>query len=89
MEPMLPPEEGQRLIEDAAFDLIAKSSALAGQIWSAIAAAHHRFLWIHPLDDGNGRVARLMSHAMLKRLGVGSSFWSVSRVLARNVGLYN
>ncbi|MGE0467654.1 MAG: Fic family protein, partial [Steroidobacteraceae bacterium] len=25
----------------------------------AVAAAHHRFLWIHPFLDGNGRVARL------------------------------
>jgi Fic family protein len=54
----------------------------------AAAAAHHRFLWIHPFYDGNGRVARLMSHAMLKRLGVGSGLWSVSRGLARNAGLY-
>src|SRR5450432_3059100 len=29
------------------------------------AAAHHRLLWMHPFLDGNGRVARLMSHAML------------------------
>ncbi len=29
------------------------------------AAAHHRLLWIHPFVDGNGRVARLMSHAIL------------------------
>src|SRR5271155_3489394 len=28
------------------------------------AAAHHRLVWIHPFVDGNGRVARLMSHAM-------------------------
>jgi Fic family protein len=52
----------------------------------AVAAAHHRFVWIHPFFDGNGRVVRLMSHAMLKRLGVGSSLWSVARGLARNVG---
>jgi Fic family protein len=54
----------------------------------AVPAAHHRFLWIHPFYDGNGRVTRLMSHAMLKRLGVGSSLWSASRGLARNVGRY-
>src|SRR5277367_3801551 len=52
------------------------------------AAAHHRLLWIHPFADGNGRVARLMSHALLLRLGVGSSLWSVSRGLARNVEQY-
>ena len=32
----------------------------------ASAAAHHRLLWIHPFLDGNGRVARLMSYAMLR-----------------------
>jgi Fic family protein len=50
----------------------------------AVAAAHHRFLWIHPFLDGNGRVARLMSHAMLLDIGIGSALWSVSRGLARN-----
>lgn len=54
----------------------------------AIAAAHHRFLWIHPFLDGNGRVARLMSHAMLLDLGVGSALWSISRGLARNANEY-
>ena len=55
---------------------------------TSIAAAHHRFLWIHPFYDGNGRVARLMSHAMLLREGVGSCLWSVSRGLARNNAEY-
>ena len=54
----------------------------------ASAAAHHRLLWIHPFFDGNGRVARLMSHAMFKRLGIGSSLWSVARGLARNASRY-
>ena len=54
----------------------------------ATAAAHHRLLWIHPFFDGNGRVARLMSHAMLLRSGVGSSLWSAARGLARNAERY-
>jgi Fic family protein len=54
----------------------------------AVAAAHHRLLWIHPFLDGNGRVARLMAHTMFNRLGVGSSLWAVSRALARNVEEY-
>lgn len=54
----------------------------------AVGAVHHRFLWIHPFLDGNGRVARLMSHALFKRLGVGTSLWSVARGLARNVDGY-
>ena len=48
-----------------------------------VGAAHHRFLWVHPFLDGNGRVARLMSHALFKRLGIGTSLWSVARGLAR------
>lgn len=53
-----------------------------------IAAAHHRILWVHPFLDGNGRVARLMSHAMLlDALGTGGT-WSVARGLARNVAAY-
>lgn len=52
------------------------------------AAAHHRLLWIHPFMDGNGRVARLMSHAaMLDMLDTGA-VWSVARGLARNMGEY-
>ncbi len=54
----------------------------------AAAAAHHRLLWIHPFYDGNGRVTRLMSHAALLRLGIGSELWSVARGLARNVESY-
>lgn len=53
-----------------------------------VGAAHHRFLWIHPFLDGNGRVARLMSHALLKRLGIGTSLWSVARGLARQEDRY-
>lgn len=54
----------------------------------AAAAAHHRLLWIHPFLDGNGRVARLMSHAtLLEALGSGG-VWSAVRGLARNVGAY-
>jgi Fic family protein len=34
-----------------------------------VAMAHHRFLWIHPFQNGNGRVSRLMSYAMLRRHG--------------------
>jgi Fic family protein len=54
----------------------------------SVAAAHHRFAWIHPFADGNGRVARLMSHAMFLRLLGGHSLWSVSRGLARNADTY-
>ncbi len=52
------------------------------------AAAHHRLLWMHPFVDGNGRVARLMSHAMLLDLLDTGAVWSVARGLARNVEEY-
>ena len=52
----------------------------------AIAAAHHRLNFIHPFPDGNGRVSRLMSHAMAHRAGIGAhGLWSVSRGLARGL----
>ncbi len=54
----------------------------------AAAAAHHRLLWIHPFLDGNGRVARLLSHAMLAQTLNTGAVWSVSRGLARNVQAY-
>jgi Fic family protein len=52
------------------------------------AAAHHRLAWIHPFLDGNGRVARLMSHAMLLETLDTGAVWSVARGLARNVDAY-
>lgn len=52
----------------------------------AIPAAHHRFNYIHPFPDGNGRVSRLMSHAMAHAAGIGShGLWSISRGLARGL----
>jgi Fic family protein len=54
----------------------------------ATAAAHHRLLWMHPFLDGNGRVARLMSHATLLSILDTGAVWSVARGLARNVQQY-
>ena len=33
------------------------------------ALAHHRFTWIHPFGNGNGRVVRLITYAMLIKYG--------------------
>ena len=54
----------------------------------AAATAHHRLLWIHPFLDGNGRVARLMSHALLRETLDTGGVWSVARGLARSKGAY-
>ena len=52
----------------------------------AIASAHHRLNYIHPFPDGNGRVSRLMSHAMALKAGIGGNgLWSISRGLARGL----
>lgn len=34
-----------------------------------VALAHHRFSWIHPFGNGNGRVVRLLTYAMLIKYG--------------------
>ena len=57
----------------------------AGRI-VAMAAAHHRLNYIHPFPDGNGRVSRLMSHAMALEAGIGAhGLWSIARGLARGL----
>ncbi|MBL8011179.1 MAG: Fic family protein [Flavobacteriales bacterium] len=50
----------------------------------AMAAAHHRLVWIHPFLDGNGRVVRLCSDAWAMSDGLDAAgLWSISRGLAR------
>jgi Fic family protein len=34
-----------------------------------IALVHHRFAWIHPFGNGNGRVVRLLTYALLIKYG--------------------
>jgi Fic family protein len=62
---------------------LGKTDAILGA-----APGHHRFLWIHPFLDGNGRVARLMSHAVLLETLDTGAVWSVARGLARKVTEY-
>ncbi|VVT28113.1 Fic family protein [Hoeflea sp. EC-HK425] len=64
---------------EQAYDKLSRTASII-----AMAAAHHRLLWIHPFLDGNGRVARLMSHAMLLETLDTGGIWSVARGLARN-----
>jgi Fic family protein len=65
------------------YNRLSKTDSILGT-----AAAHHRLVWIHPFVDGNGRVARLMSHAMLLESLDTGAVWSVARGLARNVDRY-
>lgn len=63
------------------FDRMGKASRVV-----AMAASHHRFNYIHPFPDGNGRVSRLMSHAMAHAAGIGAhGLWSISRGLAQGL----
>jgi Fic family protein len=62
---------------------LGKTDAILGA-----APGHHRLLWIHPFLDGNGRVARLMSHAVLLETLDTGAVWSVARGLARKVVEY-
>ncbi len=38
-----------------------------------VALAHHRFGWIHPFGNGNGRVVRLLTYALLMKYGFNVS----------------
>ncbi len=61
----------------------------AGRIIT-MAAAHHRFNYIHPFPDGNGRVSRLMSHIMAWKADIAAhGLWSISRGLARGLDSRN
>ena len=61
----------------------------AGNRLIALAAAHHRLTWIHPFGDGNGRVARLYSHACLVQCKADAlGLWTLSRGLARRRQAY-
>jgi Fic family protein len=60
----------------------------SARLLSELGSMHHRLVWMHPFADGNGRTSRLLTHAILRRIGVGSPLWAVSRGLARNVERY-
>ena len=79
----VPPSPGALL---RFMDRFEKGYSRLGKLDSILAAAgaHHRLLYIHPFLDGNGRVARLMSHAMLREALDTGEVWSIARGLARN-----
>ena len=55
----------------------------------AIAASHHRMVWLHPFRDGNGRVTRLFSGLYMAHIGMNrSNLWSLSRGFSRNKQWY-
>ncbi|MCB1674673.1 MAG: Fic family protein [Halioglobus sp.] len=52
------------------------------------ACAHHRLAWVHPFLDLNGRVCRMVSHALMLNHADSAGLWSVSRGLARREAEY-
>jgi Fic family protein len=44
-----------------------------------VAIAHHRFLWIHPFTNGNGRTVRLLTYAMLVKEGFNVDVGRIQR----------
>lgn len=65
----LPPESWMvKDLMDELFDFInTDDSPQFDLIKTAI--AHHRFVWIHPFGNGNGRTVRLFTYAMLVKMG--------------------
>lgn len=55
---------------------------LTSRILSSL-SYHHRLAFVHPFEDGNGRVVRMITHLQLMRLALASPLWSLSRGLAR------
>lgn len=39
-----------------------------------VAIAHHAFTWIHPFDNGNGRMSRILTYSMLKQYGFDMAY---------------
>ncbi len=53
---------------DGLIDLINRDLPKQNQLLM-VAVAHHRFAYIHPFDNGNGRMGRLLNYALLIKLG--------------------
>ncbi|MDE7170139.1 MAG: Fic family protein, partial [Mucispirillum sp.] len=53
------------------------------------AIAHHRFTWIHPFDNGNGRMSRLLTYFLLRQYGYRMSYlMNLSAIFCINREMY-
>jgi len=67
--PHVPPDhiQVQSLMDELLKFINEKSSDKYELLKTAL--AHHRFTWIHPFGNGNGRVVRLLTYALLIKYG--------------------
>lgn len=58
-------------VEDYMSELLDFVNKSDGQKYDLLKAAiaHHRFVWVHPFGNGNGRTVRLFTYAMLVKTG--------------------
>lgn len=65
-----PPETQQQVdgYMQELFDFVNEESSPKYDLLK-MAIAHHRFMWIHPFGNGNGRVGRLFTYALLVKAG--------------------
>ena len=54
-------------------DWINKNDKMQMQLLKT-AVAHHKFTWIHPFDNGNGRMSRILTYAMLRQYGFDMAY---------------
>ncbi len=54
-------------------DWINKTDKIQKQLLK-VAIAHHAFTWIHPFDNGNGRMSRILTYAILRQYGFDMAF---------------
>lgn len=63
-----PPPDDVQWYMDELFDFINKEDEPKYDLLK-IAISHHRFVWIHPFTNGNGRAVRLFTYAALVKAG--------------------
>lgn len=76
---------------DELFDFIDQEPSPKSELLR-VAQAHHRFVWIHPFGNGNGRVVRLFTYALLLKYGfnvaIGERIINPTAVFCNDRGAY-